>query len=165
APAFIVYAVAFQDYNVIIACTATAIFPVCGALRLARFNVVAGTPGYFIGLPIPAAGGLLATMALFSSGVSATGLVIAELVLSLLMVSNVKYPSFKKITIPRKAVWITPIIVIIAVVLAVMIPGLLSKLRFAPLVLYALLGIKKNARRVARRRKRREMEEKTKLND
>ncbi len=165
APAFIVYAVAFQDYNVIIACTATAIFPVCGALRLARFNVVAGTPGYFIGLPIPAAGGLLATMALFSSGVSATGLVIAELVLSLLMVSNVKYPSFKKITIPRKAVWITPIIVIIAVVLAVMIPGLLSKLLFAPLVLYALLGIKKNARRVARRRKRREMEEKTKLND
>ena len=62
------YVVAFNDPTVIspaFAWIVTAIFPICGALRLARFNVVAGTPGYFIGLPIPAAGGVLCTLALF----------------------------------------------------------------------------------------------------
>lgn len=165
APAFVVYAVAYQDLNTAAAWIATAIFPICGALRLARFNVIAGTPGYFIGLPIPAAGGVLATMALFGAELSAPLLLIAELLLSFLMVSNVKYPSFKKLTIPRTAIWITPIIVAAAVVLAVLYPGLLSNLLFVPLVLYALLGLKKNVRRVARRRRRRDMEDKTNLGD
>ena len=170
APAFVVYAVAFQDYNTASAWTATAwtvtaIFPICGALRLARFNVIAGTPGYFIGLPIPAAGGVLATMALFHTELSAPILMIGELLLSFLMVSTIKYPSFKKFSIPKAAVWVTPIIVVIAVVLAILFPGILSKLLFVPLVLYAMLGLKKNARRVARRRKRRDMEEKTKFGD
>lgn len=53
APAFIMYVTAFQGLNEATAWIVTAIFPICGALRLARFNVVAGTPGYFIGLPIP----------------------------------------------------------------------------------------------------------------
>ena len=170
APAFVVYAVAFQDYNpstawTAAAWTATSIFPICGALRLARFNVVAGTPGYFIGLPIPAAGGVLATMALFSAELSAPVLLIGELLLSFLMVSTVKYPSFKKFTLSRRTLWITPIIVVIAVTLAILYPGIISKLLFVPLVLYAMLGLKKNVRRVARKRKRREMEENTKYND
>lgn len=54
APAFIMYVVAFSKDESALAWIVTAIFPICGALRLARFNVVAGTPGYFIGLPIPA---------------------------------------------------------------------------------------------------------------
>lgn len=165
APAFVVYAVAYQDFNTAAAWTATSIFPICGALRLARFNVIAGTPGYFIGLPIPAAGGVLATMALFHNELSAPVLLIGELLLSFLMVSNIKYPSFKSFNISKKAVWITPIIVAAAVVLAIMFPGILSKLLFVPLVLYALLGLKKNVRRVARRRKRRDLEEKTNLGD
>jgi len=143
APAFVVYAVAFQDFNTAAAWTATAIFPICGALRLARFNVVAGTPGYFIGLPIPAAGGVLATMALFNNELSAPVLLIGELLLSFLMVSNIRYPSFKKFSIPKAAVWVTPIIVAIAIFLAILFPGILSKLLFVPLVLYALLGLKK----------------------
>src|SRR5690606_4471827 len=127
APAFVVYAVAFQEYHVAGAWTAaawaaTSIFPICGALRLARFNVIAGTPGYFIGLPIPAAGGVLATMALFHAELSAPVLMVAELLLSYLMVSTIKYPSFKKFTIPRAAVWVTPIIVLVAVVLAILFP-------------------------------------------
>src|SRR3984893_14709455 len=53
APAFIMYVVAFNDPAVIspaFAWIVTASFPICGALRLARFNVIAGVPGYFIGL-------------------------------------------------------------------------------------------------------------------
>jgi CDP-diacylglycerol--serine O-phosphatidyltransferase len=165
APAFIVYSVAFQDFNSPAAWIATAVFPICGALRLARFNVISGIPGYFIGLPIPAAGGVLATMALFYKELSTPMLLIAELILSFLMVSNIKYPNFKKVRIPRSAMWIIPVMVIIAILVAVKYPGTLSKLMFIPFVLYALLGLKKNVRRVTRKRKRPETENKPKFRD
>lgn len=161
APAFIMYVVAFKDVASINEATiwiVTAIFPICGALRLARFNVVAGTPGYFIGLPIPAAGGILCTLALFAGELNAYILLISTLLLSYLMVSRVKYPNFKKAGIPKAAIWITPIIVAIAVLFAIQFPGTLSKMIFIPLVIYALYGLKKNAERVFRPigRKRRE---------
>jgi CDP-diacylglycerol--serine O-phosphatidyltransferase len=73
APAFIMYVVAFQGVNEAAAWIITAIFPICGALRLARFNVIAGVPGYFVGLPIPAAGGVLATLALFAKDIPVAG--------------------------------------------------------------------------------------------
>ncbi|KZE72131.1 CDP-diacylglycerol--serine O-phosphatidyltransferase [Paenibacillus elgii] len=161
APAFIMYVVAFTEMNAAAAWIVTAIFPICGALRLARFNVVAGTPGYFIGLPIPAAGGVLCTLALFHKELNTVVLVLSTLLLSYLMVSTVKYPNFKKVGIPKAAIWITPVVVVAAVVLAVMYPGLLSKLIFVPLLLYALYGLKKNVDRLFfwKRRKRPSVEE------
>ena len=165
APAFIVYSVAFQDFNSPAAWIATAVFPICGALRLARFNVISGIPGYFIGLPIPAAGGVLATMALFYEELSTPILLIAELILSFLMVSNIKYPSFKKVRIPPFAMWVIPILVIIAILVAIKYPGTLSKLMFIPFVLYALLGLRRNARRVRRDRKRSESENNPKFRE
>lgn len=155
APAFIMYVVAFQDMNAI-GWIVTSIFPICGALRLARFNVVAGVPGYFIGLPIPAAGGVLSTLALFHKELPPSVLILSTLLLSYLMVSTVKYPNFKKVGIPKAAIWITPLIVVGAVVLAVKFPGVLSKLIFIPLLLYALYGLKKNVERLFLRRKRRQ---------
>jgi CDP-diacylglycerol--serine O-phosphatidyltransferase len=164
APALIMYVVAFKEVISINEATTwivTAIFPICGALRLARFNVVAGTPGYFIGLPIPAAGGILATLALFSKELSPYVLLVSTLLLSFLMVSRVKYPNFKKSGIPKAAIRITPIIVIIAVVLAKQFPCTLSKMIFIPLVIYALYGLKKNVERLFRPigRRRREAKE------
>ncbi|WP_159887843.1 CDP-diacylglycerol--serine O-phosphatidyltransferase [Paenibacillus puerhi] len=162
APAFIMYVVAFTDLNTAAAWIVTAVFPICGALRLARFNVVAGTPGYFIGLPIPAAGGVLCTLALFHQELNTLVLVLSTLLLSYLMVSTVKYPNFKKIGIPKAAIWITPVVVVIAVVLAIKFPGTLSKLIFVPLLLYALYGLKKNVDRLfffARRKRKKELEE------
>lgn len=150
APAFIMYVVGFQDMNEATAWIATAVFPICGALRLARFNVVAGTPGYFIGLPIPAAGGVLCTLALFAKDLNSVVLLLSTLLLSYLMVSTVKYPNFKKFGLPKSAIWATPIVVIAAVILAIKFPEHLSKLIFIPLVLYALYGLKKNVERIAR---------------
>ncbi|CAM4484575.1 CDP-diacylglycerol--serine O-phosphatidyltransferase [Paenibacillus tarimensis] len=155
APAFIMYVVAFQELNPAVAWIVTALFPICGALRLARFNVVAGTPGYFIGLPIPAAGGVVCTLALFYQDIPVSVLLISTLVLSYLMVSNIKYPNFKKVGIPRGAVWAVPLIVAVVVVLGIYLPEHLSKIIFIPLVLYALYGLKKNVdRRLAKTRKR-----------
>ena len=143
APAFIMYVVAFQDLNSAAAWIVTALFPICGALRLARFNVVSATPGYFIGLPIPAAGGVLATLALFQKDIYSWVLLVSTLLLAFLMVSNVKYPSFKKIGISKSAIWMIPGVVILAVVLGILFPSQLSKVIFVPLLLYALYGLKK----------------------
>jgi CDP-diacylglycerol--serine O-phosphatidyltransferase len=159
APAFIMYVTAFKEINPAAAWIVTAAFPICGALRLARFNVVAGIPGYFIGLPIPAAGGVLCTLALFHKEMNPIVLLLSTLLLSYLMVSTVKYPNFKRVGIPKAAIWVTPIVVVIAVVLAIMFPGILSKLIFVPLVLYALYGLKKNVDRLLFRRSRKSKDE------
>lgn len=155
APAFLMYVAAFQELNPAAAWIITAIFPICGALRLARFNTVPGTPGYFVGLPIPAAGGVVATLALFYEEIPAVVLMLTTLALSFLMVSNIKYPNFKKVGIPRNAAWIVPIVVAITVLLGVLFREHLSKIVFIPLVLYALYGLKKNVdRRIAKVRNR-----------
>jgi len=158
APAFIMYVVAFQDLNAAaLAWIVTAIFPICGALRLARFNVDTRAKGHFVGLPIPAAGSVLSTLALFHEEIPTAVLLATTVVLSLLMISTVKYPNFKRFGIPKAALWATPVIVAVAVTLAVLYHGILSKLIFIPLVLYALYGLnglKKNVRLLARRRKR-----------
>ena len=68
------------------------VFPVCGALRLARFNVT-NVRNYYVGLPITAAGPLLAGMALFGRNI--LPLPLQEIVLLLLaglMVSTFKVP-------------------------------------------------------------------------
>ncbi|MBC8079296.1 MAG: CDP-diacylglycerol--serine O-phosphatidyltransferase [Gorillibacterium sp.] len=140
APAFIMYVVAFGEVNPPTAWITTAIFPICGALRLARFNVIEGTPGFFIGLPIPAAGVILCTLALFHQELSAFVLVGASLLLSFLMVSRIKYPTFKKVRLTKMAALIALGSVGIALVIVILFPNYLSRLIFVPLVIYALYG-------------------------
>ncbi|MCF6094175.1 CDP-diacylglycerol--serine O-phosphatidyltransferase [Microaerobacter geothermalis] len=62
------------------------LFPITGALRLARFNTNP-TRGYFVGVPITFAGGLTGLLAIF--GFSS---VILSLLLSVLMVSTIRFP-------------------------------------------------------------------------
>jgi CDP-diacylglycerol---serine O-phosphatidyltransferase len=82
---------------------AAFIFVVCGALRLARYNIQIGIieGKVFNGLPIPAAASAVATTVLFFDYAGVEGkfhnpyLLFFVVTLSLLMVSNVKYYSFK----------------------------------------------------------------------
>jgi CDP-diacylglycerol--serine O-phosphatidyltransferase len=165
APAFIMYQAAFQEINPAIAWIVTAIFPICGALRLARFNVIDGIPGYFIGLPIPAAGGVLATLALFHHELHYSLLLISTVALSFLMISNMKYPNFKKLGLPKAAIWAIPVVVVAAAILAYMFQEAIPKVILALLLLYALWGLKKNAERLlpkSGRARRRQAAEETK---
>ncbi len=89
------------------------LFTACGALRLARFNVMSGRyVGRFDGLPTPAAAGMVVSTVWFTEGflrqdlglplglppmVPALGLVL----LGLLMVSPIPYHSFKDLRIRR----------------------------------------------------------------
>lgn len=88
-------------------------FAACGAIRLARFNVLAvrdphGSSKHFVGLPIPlAAAGLVSVvMARHNTGVEITTqtVVVLVLMLSFLMVSTVKYRTFKELKMTRKSV-------------------------------------------------------------
>lgn len=90
------------------------IFLLCGAARLARFNVqvnpIPKNPGrpdrkYFVGLPIPAAAGMVAAVVYANDSVplewwihSALWLALLAL-LAFLMVSTWRYPSFKEINL------------------------------------------------------------------
>jgi len=84
-------------------------FVVCGALRLARFNVQrhAVDTRYFVGLPIPAAAGQVATLAFFAPDPvverpHALALVAVSGLLGLLMVSTVRYRSFKGLDLRQR---------------------------------------------------------------
>jgi CDP-diacylglycerol---serine O-phosphatidyltransferase len=92
------------------------LFLLCGAMRLARFNIqknpVPKNPGrpdrkYFVGLPIPAAAGMLASVIYATDGGPLTSWIfsVAWLVLtallSFLMVSTWRYPSFKDLSLMR----------------------------------------------------------------
>lgn len=141
APAIIVYVAAFENMGPE-GWFLTAIFPICGALRLARFNVVPSEPGYFTGLPITAAGGILATMALYNTKFDTYGLIFGTLFLSYLMISQIKYPAFKRMKITKSIYWAAGLFVIVVGVAAIYFPQEMPKVMFIPLVLYALYGLK-----------------------
>ncbi|WP_047154528.1 CDP-diacylglycerol--serine O-phosphatidyltransferase [Aneurinibacillus tyrosinisolvens] len=159
APALIMYVVLLQDMGWV-GILLTGLFPVCGALRLARFNsATGGNTGYFVGLPITAAGGVLATLALYHNAFPPVYLILGMLGLSYLMVSNIKYPNFKKVGIPRSAYWMTPIIVAIVAIFAVRFPAQFPMIIFIPLAFYAFYGMKRNIERVFRKNRERNAEE------
>jgi CDP-diacylglycerol--serine O-phosphatidyltransferase len=159
APAVIMYLVSLHElgtWGLVI----TAFFPICGALRLARFSVQPGIPGFFVGLPITAAGGVLATFALYHEVFPPLFLPVGVFILALLMVSNIKYPNFKKVGVPRAAFWITPLIIGVVAILAYRFPTEFPKIVFIPLVLYAAYGVKKSMEGSLRRKRRAKQKEK-----
>lgn len=94
------------------------IYLLCGGIRLARFNCLARngtTGGDFRGIPIPMAAGFVASLTFvmisLAEGNRSLGgwsYLLAAMILgiSFLMVSNVSYPSFKKIDFrTRVSVW------------------------------------------------------------
>jgi CDP-diacylglycerol--serine O-phosphatidyltransferase len=114
APAFLVHRIVLHDAFTKFPEAGwflASIYLICGALRLARFNCLAAMAGggggkEFLGFPIPAAAGLVASLTLFllwwddrgfSAGTWRYALPVIMLFLSMMMVSEVKYPSFKKL--------------------------------------------------------------------
>src|SRR4051812_6301912 len=85
-------------------------FVVCGALRLARFNIQtkkppeAGSKRYFVGLPIPAGAGVIASVVHFFKTPtlqvgSAMLWALLILLVAFLMISTVRYSSFKELDV------------------------------------------------------------------
>jgi CDP-diacylglycerol--serine O-phosphatidyltransferase len=111
APAFLVHRVVLKDVfegHPEAGWFIASVYLLCGAFRLARFNCLSAmreVPSKdFLGFPIPSAAGLVASLTLFmiwwDEKEFATGwwrylLPALLLFLSWMMVSNVRYPSFK----------------------------------------------------------------------
>jgi CDP-diacylglycerol--serine O-phosphatidyltransferase len=118
APAFLAYQYALVDFRigeVSFGLLVVAVFAICGVLRLARFNVLAQrAPGaassHFVGLPIPGAAALVVLTVLSAERTHVAFLrgdrtyIVLLLLLSALMVSTVRYPSFKKVRWSRRHV-------------------------------------------------------------
>lgn len=107
APAVFFYVVLGQAYGKF-GTLCAGFFVVFGAIRLARFNVTTGTyePSVFIGLPIPTAAIVSAIYTYtyvcydFLQGFEWAFLLL-QLALAFVMVSNIRYPSFKTIDLRR----------------------------------------------------------------
>jgi CDP-diacylglycerol--serine O-phosphatidyltransferase len=117
APAFLVHRIVLKpvfaehpEFGWFIA----SVYLICGAFRLARFNCLAdqaGTGGgkEFLGFPIPMAAGLVASLTLFIlwwednqvKEIAKTNwrfaLLVLMVFLSIMMISRVKYPTFKSL--------------------------------------------------------------------
>jgi len=113
APAFLVHRIVLRDVfpeHPELGWFIASIYLICGAFRLARFNVLSmqphGSGREFVGFPIPSAAALVASLTLFMMWVEdkdfARGkwrflLPVLMLFLSWMMVSHVRYPSFKSL--------------------------------------------------------------------
>jgi CDP-diacylglycerol--serine O-phosphatidyltransferase len=151
APAFLIYRIVLQEFasGWIIA----AIYLVCGGIRLARFNVLSMRAGAadgreFVGFPIPSAAALVVSVTMFMMwmfGLDRTlgpwrfALPALMLLLSGLMVSNVRYPTFKYIDWTRaRSVAAFAAVVIVGLLLARFFQITLALL-FVTYMLYGLI--------------------------
>jgi CDP-diacylglycerol--serine O-phosphatidyltransferase len=143
------------------------LFLLCGAMRLARFNVqvdpVPKNPGradrkYFVGMPIPAAAAMVASVvyAFADSGpldwwlFSGAWLALLGL-LSFLMVSTWRYPSFKDLNVVRPR---SPLTFVVLCVFIYLIWNVSEPLLLAISVCYVMSGILIRIGGIVRRRMR-----------
>jgi CDP-diacylglycerol---serine O-phosphatidyltransferase len=131
APAFLVHRIVLAGVFVAhpqLGWFIASVYLICGAFRLARFNCLAamgvGSSKEFLGFPIPAAAGLVASLTLFllwldEKGFSQSKLRFALpallLFLSAMMVSEVKYPSFKSLDFRAKRSFSKMLIIVLCV--------------------------------------------------
>ncbi len=124
---------------------AAFIYVACAALRLARFNVQIEEVDkkHFIGLPSPAAAGIMVGMIwmLNDLDVSGRAIQIPALIMTisagLLMVSNVKYNSFKDLDVKSKVPHLTILGIVLAFALIQVDP---PKVLFSIFFIYSMSG-------------------------
>ncbi|MDO9464024.1 MAG: CDP-diacylglycerol--serine O-phosphatidyltransferase [bacterium] len=122
APAVLVYK-SFHGIPTRLALSLITLYVVCGALRLARFNVqiVKTKDKFFVGLPIPAAAAIITTSTVaFHDYIIQFPVLrffpIFMVVIAYLMVSKVRYPSLKEIERKRPFHYLVAILLILALI-------------------------------------------------
>jgi len=144
APALLAFSWALRPYGKF-GWLAAFLFVVCGALRLARFNVQSssGEVKYFKGLPIPAAASMIAlTILLYlrlieTDWVKDIVILVMIYILAFLMVSNIRYFSFKELDLARRKPFSIFIFTILTMIVIVMEPTLVL---FGFILLYVFSG-------------------------
>lgn len=132
APAVLAYGWALSPYGRY-GWLAAFLFVACGALRLARFNIQIGVinSNVFNGLPIPAAAVVVATSVLFYYYLGGEGnlyhpsLIIFMIILALLMVSSIKYYSFKDLNFFSRKPFMTFVLIVCLFIVFVIEPQIM----------------------------------------
>lgn len=144
APGILVYLWALEPFGRL-GWLAALIFVACGTLRLARFNAQVHAIGsdYFNGLPIPAAAFMIAATVLLHHRLGGTGttkhvtILIMIYVLSCLMVSTIKYYSFKHLELFKKMRFNMLVVVVMFFIVIAAEPGIAG---FLIMLSYVLSG-------------------------
>jgi CDP-diacylglycerol--serine O-phosphatidyltransferase len=144
APGLLIYSWALSTHGMLGSAVMFA-FVACGALRLARYNVMAAeSRSSFTGLPIPAAASVIATLVVFDHHILRLGaevkpliILIITMVLAFLMVSMVKYRSFKDLKFRGGTHFNYLVWAILGLMLVVAWPQVML---FAVFALYAVSG-------------------------
>lgn len=144
APALLFYMWALKGYGRF-GWLAAFLYVACGALRLARFNVQAETAQkkHFLGLPIPAAAATIAASVLFFGELHLPVEVkkifapILMYALGFLMVSAVRYSSFKESSAFRSRHFEAVVVVILLFIIVLIEPAIVL---FAITMCYMLSG-------------------------
>jgi CDP-diacylglycerol--serine O-phosphatidyltransferase len=160
APAVLVYSWGLQPFGRV-GWGAAFLFVICGALRLARYNVQMGSAESkaFTGLPIPGAGIVVASLVLFHievwgalSGKNHTILLLTFL-LAALMVSTLRFHGMKEVNFrKRKPFWLL-VVIVVAFVLIFMYPEIVL---FVFSIIYVCWGIIEGTYLFHRKRKTKE---------
>jgi len=136
APAVMAYVFMLKDFG-FAGYAVTAFFACCVAFRLARFNVnVSNVKGYFMGLPSPAGGAVVATFIMMEYRAPGWIFPLFVAIVGYLMISTIKYPEFKG---HGEKIKPAPVLITLSSV------GILLYIRpdswlFAPFFAYTLLG-------------------------
>lgn len=105
APGILIYKWALMPWG-LWGWSAVGLYVTCSAIRLARFNLLVGRvdAGFFLGLPVPGSAAMLASVVIMYKYVGRSGLppkhialLLLTYALALLMVSTVRYTSFKNL--------------------------------------------------------------------
>jgi CDP-diacylglycerol--serine O-phosphatidyltransferase len=144
APALLAFSWALRPYGKF-GWLAAFLFVACGAIRLARYNVMAssGETKYFKGLPIPVAASMIAFTILLYFQLIETGwvkdivILVMIYILAFLMVSNIRYFSFKELNLAKRKPFSIFIFVVLSLIVIVMEPVVVL---FAFVLFYVFSG-------------------------
>ena len=145
APGLLIYSFALSEQGMFGVAVMFA-YVAMGAVRLARFNATVATADskYFTGLAIPAAAGVIASLVIFDLHITKMGsevkpilILIITLGLAFLMVSTLKYRSFKDLKFRRGQHFTYLVWGILALMLIVAWPQVMLFMTFAG---YAISG-------------------------
>lgn len=143
APAFLAYSWVLKPFGRL-GWMAAFLFLLCAALRLARFNVTKPEirSEHFVGLPSPASAVVIASIViafedLFATRMNPFIMVMVVYALAFLMVSNIKYPAFKRFDFKKRVVFSRFLFVILFIYVLATIPRVAL---FILGITYAIIG-------------------------
>lgn len=144
APALVVYSWSLSSLGKI-GWLAAFLYTAGAALRLARFNAQVSDKPYFQGLPSPSAAGIVASLVWLGSSYGLPGnafafaapIAVMAVIVAVLMVSTVRYTSFKSVDFKGKVPFITVVLAVFIIVGIALEP---AEILFGIFVLYILSG-------------------------